>query len=177
MQRSIPFPQRHRSHGFAVTTRPRLGLAIFAALLLPLLLACSPEPDSPEARIRALLDRAELGAEEKNVDVMMELVSLDYKDTTGRRKHNIHGILAFYFLRNQSIHLLTRVQEITFPEPEQSEVTVLVAMAGRPIESAADLVGIRSSLYRFDFALKDEGDGDWKVYGAEWKPAQREDFF
>jgi hypothetical protein len=175
MHQLIPFSERLRSHGFGATKRAQLAIA--AVALLPLLLACSAEPDSPEARVRALLDRAEVAAEEKNVDAMMELVSLDYKDTTGRRKHNIHGILAFYFLRNKSIHLLTRIQEITFPEPERSEVTVLVAMAGRPIESAADLIGVRSSLYRFDFALKDEGDEDWKVYGAEWKPAQREDFF
>jgi hypothetical protein len=177
MQHSTLSFRRHGSSRLGAATRSRFGLGLCLVALFPLVLSCSAEPDSPEARIRALLERAELGAEEKDVDAMMELVSIDYKDAAGRRKHNIHGLLAFYFLRNQSIHLLTRVQEITFPEPEQSEVTVLVAMAGRPIESASDLIGIRSSLYRFDFALTDEGDGEWKVHGAEWKPAQREDFF
>jgi hypothetical protein len=159
-----------------MSLRRNAALPLLAALVCALLLSCESEPDSPEAHIRALLERAEAAAEDRDAATLIELVSMDYTDAHGRDRKNVHGILGFYFLRNEAIHLLTRVQRITFPELDRAEATVLVAMAGRRIESVEELAGLRADLYRFDFQLTDEGVDDWKVNRADWKPAKTGDF-
>ncbi|MFQ5829689.1 MAG: hypothetical protein ACE5JD_11125 [Candidatus Methylomirabilia bacterium] len=140
------------------------------------LLACSSEPDSPEGQVRALLDRAEVAAEKKDLGALKPLISDHYTDGLGQNKRGILGILAYHFLRNKSIHLLTRVQSVTLPEPDQAEATVFVAMAGRPIPAVEELAGLRADLYRFDFALAQEGENNWKVIRAVWRPAEIGDF-
>ena len=57
---------RHRS-------RPWL-IVCLAALTLP---ACSGEPDSPEAQVRDLLRRAELAAEDRDSEELLNFVSDD----------------------------------------------------------------------------------------------------
>ncbi len=138
-------------------------LALLAAAWLP---ACGAKPDSPEAQVRALLQRAEAAAEEKRVKALKKLVSESYSDDRGQDRQAIAGLLTYYFLRNESIHLLTRVRSIEFPEPARSRATVFVAMAGTPIPGIDELVRIRADLYRFDFSLSDEGSAECRVTRA-----------
>jgi hypothetical protein len=148
-------------------------LTILAAAWLP---ACAAEPDSPEAQIRALLQQAEAAAEEKNVGALKQLLSESYSDDHGQDRQAVAGLLTFTFLRNQSVHLLTRVRSIEFPEPAQARTTVFVAMAGTPIPGIDELPRVRADLYRFDFSLGDEGSGDWRVTRAAWRRASADDF-
>ena len=151
----------------------------FAILLLCTLvttLSCSSKSDSPEDMVREILKRAEIAAEEKDVGVFRDIVSASYTDKTKHDKKAIIGILRYYFLRNRSIHLFTRITTVEFPHPEKAEVTMFLAMAGRPIAHADELLLIRADLYRFDIAFADEGDNDWKVIGAVWRRAERDDF-
>jgi hypothetical protein len=135
-------------------------LAMLAAASLP---ACAAEPDSPEAQVRALLQRAEAAAEEKDVGALKQMVSESYSDDRGQDRQAIAGLLTFYFLRNQSIYLLTRVGKIEFPEPTRARTTVLVAMAGTPIPDIEELARIRADL-------------DWRVTRAAWRRARADDF-
>ncbi len=158
----------------------KIQLPVRLALLLSLsfvaILACSSKSDSPEDMVREILKRAEIAAEEKDVGVFRDIVSASYTDKTKHDKKAIIGILRYYFLRNRSIHLFTRITTVEFPNPEKAEVTMFVAMAGRPITNAEELLLIRADLYRFDIAFADEGDNDWKVIRAGWRRAERKDF-
>jgi len=154
--------------------RPALLLVLVILLAAPL--ACSRKPESPETRLRALVSQAEVAAEAKDLGALKPLISPSYGDRLGQNRQAIMRLLAYYFLHNESIHLLTRVHEISFPEPKRAELTVLVAMAGRPIPRVEDLAGMRADLYRFDLVAADEGTGDWKVVRAAWRPAELTDF-
>jgi hypothetical protein len=138
--------------------------------------ACSPEPESPEARIRALLDQMEVAAEQKDLGPLKAMVSEQYSDERGNDRQAVLGLLTYHFLRNQSIHLLTRVRAIEFPEPGRATVSVYVAMAGRPIPDADALTRLRADLYRFEFRLAEGGESGWLVTGAAWRPAETADF-
>ena len=152
--------------------RSRALLAAFAAQALA---ACPAQPDSPEAQLRALFELAEATAEEKDAGALKDLVSERYADDEGHDRQAIAGLLAFHFLRHQTIHLLTRVHAIAFPEPTRAEATIFVAMGGTPILVVDDLARVRADLYRFDFDLADEGSGDWRVTRAAWRRATRDD--
>ena len=144
--------------------------------LLCALLACGSDPGPPEAQLRAVLEAAEVAAEAKNVKGLKDSISAHYRDPGGRDKRALAGLLTFTFLRHASIHLLTRIDAISIPEPGRALATVYAAMAGGPIPGAGALTGMRADLYRFDFAFSEEQPTRWRLVSAEWRPAHPEDF-
>lgn len=143
-------------------------LAVLAVLLTA---GCGGEPESPEAQVRALVARAVAAAESKDVGTLRAMVSDRYSDPHGQDKRAVEALLRLHFLRNESVHLYTRVQSVTLPQPDRAQASVLVAMAGVPITSEVELPALRADLHRFDidFALE---DGSWRVERAEWSRAE-----
>lgn len=157
-------------------TRPaRRGaiVALLAALLL--CAACSSPRTSQEEQVRALIRNAAAAAERKDLGALRELVSERYADDQGQNKRGVEGLLRLQFLRNQSVHLYTRIQSVTLPMPDRARAAVLVAMAGVPIASEADLPALRADLHRFELDLQRE-DGAWRVARATWYRAELADF-
>ncbi len=126
--------------------------------------------------MRATLARAEQAAAAKDLAALRNLIGERYRDRDGRDRRAIEQILRVYFLRHGSIHLLTRVQSLTFPAPGQAEVVVLVAMAGTPIAPGADLRGLAADLHRFELTLVRERD-TWRAVRAEWRRAEPGELF
>lgn len=124
----------------------------------------------------ALLERAETAAEERDVAALREMISERYTDEQGRDEDALKALLAFHFLRNESVHLLWRSGEVTLPGAGLAEVTVFVAMAGRPIPAPEALAGMRADLFRFDFRFEEEMGSEWRLVRADWRRAGREDF-
>ena len=153
---------------------PRRRMAALA--LVSAALACGSDPGPPEAQVRALLEAAEVAAEAKDVKALKGSISEAYGDRGGRDKRALAGLLAFTFLRHESIHLLTRIDRIAIPVPGRAVATVYAAMAGGPIPGAGALAGMRADLYRFDFAFAEEEPTRWMLVHAEWRPAQADDF-
>jgi hypothetical protein len=139
-----------------------------------LLLAACGSPDTPEAAIGRVLGELEAAAEARDVGAMKPHLSESYRDSEGNDRRAVLGLATAHFLRNQSIHLLTRVTELEVTAGTARTV-VLVALAGTPIHDPSALLGVRADLYRFDVRLRDE-DGHWRVTSAEWQPASAADF-
>jgi hypothetical protein len=149
---------------------------VAAALGLAVALACSSSSDTPESRVRAVLAALEDGARERDAGAMKAHVSGAYADAQGNDEHAIAALVTLHLMRNRSVHLLTRVTSVTLPEPGHARVEALVAMAGTPIPTAAELASVRADLYRFELELRQEPDGEWRVTSADWRPASVGDF-
>ena len=145
-----------------------------AAASFALVLACS-EAETPEQRVRAVLAALEESAQQRDAGAMKEHISDVYSDENGNDKRTVTQLVAFHLLQNQSVHLLTRVQSLEIPAPTEAQASVLVAMAGAPIDGPDALLALRADLYRFDLSFREE-DGDWRIRSAEWRPAAVEDF-
>lgn len=154
--------------------RRRTFVYLTAVLSAVSLAACTPG-DTPEQRLRALIDGAEEAVENREGARLRGYISERYSDEQGRDRRTIDGILRLYVLRHDAIHLYTRVGNIRFPEPAQAEAVVYVAMAGRPITSAAEVAAFRANLYRFELGFADE-DGEWRLVRAAWRRAELGDF-
>jgi hypothetical protein len=139
------------------------NLALAAVLLLA---GCGPT-GTPEDEIRALVDAAELAAEERDAADLRDLVADDYRDPGGRTAGDIRGILQGYLIAHQSIRLITRIDSIELEGTELARLRVTVGMLGREAESDSnwDLAG---DVYRFDLRLAREDDG-WRVIRAGWQ--------
>jgi len=148
----------------------------WGAGLLMLAAACRSAPASPEAQVRAVIATAERAAEEKDVQTLKRLVADGYRDDEGNQKADLIRLLAYHLLRNESIHLLTRVRTVEFPAVERATATVFVAMAGREIPAADLLAQLRADLYRFDLDIVSAGQGAWTLVRARWRPAVIADF-
>ncbi len=138
------------------------------ALALVLLGAgCGPS-GTPEDEIRALVEAAELAAEERDAADLRDLIADDYRDAGGRTAADIRGILHGYLIAHQSIRLITRVDSIELEGTELARLQATVGMLGREADSDSgwDLAG---DVYRFDLRLA-RGDGDeWRVIRAGWQ--------
>ena len=145
----------------------------FAAILL--LLAGCGEPDSPEKRIRQLIADGETAVEARSVGDVRTLISENYLDSKKRTRRDLTRLLAGYFLRHKSIHLLVQVNEILVEEPDRARSVVYVAMAGRPLDDVSQLSLVRADLYRFELELS-EVEGEWRVTGGAWRKASGRDF-
>lgn len=139
------------------------------------LVACGDEPDSPEARVKAYLARGEVAAEARDLQGLRAMISPAYRDDLGRDRRAVVRLLAGYFLRHRSIHLLTRVEHVAFAEETRAQVVVYVAMAARPMTDAHALLSLRADLYRFELALVEQA-GEWQLTSVTWRPAEQADF-
>ena len=132
---------------------------------LALLAACS-DPASPEQQVRAVIESMEAAVEARDVGALMEHISPNYRDGQGQDRAEASRYARGYFIANQSVHLLTRVESLKFPSPDEARVKLQVGMAGRSGEPGA--ASLSANLYDFDLALIREGD-EWKLSYADWR--------
>jgi len=144
-------------------------------LIGTLVLAACSKPDTPETKVRAAIATAVAAAEKKDIGPLKGMVSDKYTDAQGQDKRAVESVLRFYFLRNQSIHLLTRTSSVTFPQKDRALAVVYVGMAAQPVASVDELERLRADLFRFEITFVDEG-GEWRAIGAEWRRAEFVDF-
>ena len=141
-----------------------------------LLVACGKKSDSPEQQVRALFHEIEAAAEARDIAQLRAFVADEYTDDQGRDKRTIEGLLRFYLLRHQSVHVFTQVKTLDFPEPFRAQAVVLVATAGTPIGDVAELQSLQADLHRFEMEVVRQGRGDWKLTRVEWRRAELVDF-
>lgn len=133
-------------------------------------LAGCGDANSPEQQVRDVIGKMEVAAEARDVSELTEHLSEDYRDANGLSPEEAARYVRGYFIANQSVHLLTRVEEIEFPAGGEARAKVLVGMVGRETDAAShlDLGDLAADLYEFKIALRREGD-EWKVSFAQWQ--------
>ena len=150
-----------------------LANSLLTALIVLLLAGCSDEI-TPDSLLRQAIDQAQESAEARDLGEFMAVISDDYEDEGNRRWKDIRALAQLQFIRNPKIHTLKRITRLDLIDDDTAEVTVLVALAGRPIDDASALSGLRAELMQFelDFKLKQ----DWQIVRASWQRAEITDF-
>ena len=154
----------------------RFRASLVCLLLVALAPACSDDATTPEDRVRGVLAALEEGARNRDAAAMKEHVSDGYRDARGNDKRAVSALATFHFLQNRSVHLLARVRSVAIDPAGEAHARVVVALAGTPISGPEALPGLRASVYRFDFRLREEDDEAWRVTSADWEPGSLLDF-
>ena len=134
------------------------------SLTILFLSACGGEDASdPEAELRAWVARGETATEEKDRGDLLDLISESYADSRGNDRDGLGDILRVYFFRQDSIALLTSIDEITFYDDTAAQVLLTVGMAG----TNSGALGFRADAYQFELELQKPED-EWTLIGARW---------
>lgn len=134
---------------------------------IALLAACS-DRDSPEQQVRAVIEQMEQAAENRDVGELASHLSEGYRDANGLGAEEAARYARGYFIANQSIHLLTRIDELSFPTEGEARAQVLVGMLGRDA-AASNQWDLAAEVHTFKIALRREDD-EWKVSFLEVMP-------
>ena len=148
-------------------------LSVILALML--LTACG-KGNSPEEQIRTFVKAGEKAVEARELGSVRKLISDQYLDQGQRTKRDIVALMARYLYVNKNIHLLTRIDQLDFPDLDRAQFHLYVAMTGQNVSDLDSLLNMQADLYRFDIELVLE-EKEWKLYNADWRPAKSTDFF
>lgn len=137
--------------------------AIFITILCAALCACSQSAHDPEAALREWLASAETAVEEKDRGDLMALISASYMDSRGNDRDQVNDVLRLYFLRQDSISLITGIDEVSLIGETAALMRLTVGMAG----TSNRALGISADAYRFELELESHDD-EWLLIGARW---------
>ncbi len=140
---------------------PRM-LAVVAVCLF-MASACSKPQSEPEEQVRQLLAAAQDLIEAKQRSELLSMVSEAYSDADGNDRYGIGNLLRVYFLRQNSIKLITSIDDIRLFGDTAAEVDLTAGLAG----SNDRALGFSASAYQFEFEFVKEG-ADWMLVSARW---------
>jgi len=138
-----------------------------AIVVTTLAVAACGRATTPEQEISAVIAAAEEAAEARSVSGVSAFLSPAFVDDDGRSRDELERYLRGFFVAHQSIHLLTRIDEIVVSADDVASVRVGVPMLGRDAERAAAW-NLAADYYEFDLNLQ-RIDGDWRVVHAAWQ--------
>lgn len=142
---------------------------MLATLLCGGLMACSDPPTPPEEAIRAWVAEGQRLAQDKDRNGLMDMISPAYTDSRGNERDDIENMFRVYFFRQNSIKLLTSIEEIRVFGEDAAELELTVGMA-----AANDgTFGFSADAYNFEMELILDGD-DWLLVSGRWGEVGRD---
>jgi hypothetical protein len=159
------------------------GSRLGAALVLLAVAACGTA--DPTAAIRDRLAAAEKAAEARDTGFFRDLLAESYRDDRGNDRAASIQLLRGFFLANQKVEIVSRIDEIKLEGDRQGRRDCRASQEQCPADAAravvhaglvgqragaAALGGLHGDLYRFELELVNES-GDWRIIGARWQRA------
>lgn len=138
-------------------------LSAVALITLNSLSACGDVTLAPEQQLRAWVEQGQIAAESKQRGRLLDMVSPAYVDARGYDRDDIGSLLRAYFLRQNSISLMTSIKDVRVFADSAAEIDMTIGLAGRN-DSA---LGFSATAYHFAFELQREDD-DWLLISAQW---------
>jgi len=136
---------------------------IAAGLICLLASACGGPDEGPEEAIRAWVRDGHQATEAKDRRALVDMISPAYADARGRSRDDIGNMMRFYFLRQNKVALITRIDELEVLGGSAAKLVLQVGMAG----ANDNVVGFSADAYRFEMELERDG-GDWLLIAARW---------
>jgi hypothetical protein len=146
----------------------RMKMLLPAASLVAALAAGCDRTD-PEVEIRALLAAAEEAAESRDAGFFANIVAESYRDAHGNDRAELIRMVRGYFIANQRIEIVSRVEELVLEGADAASVVLHAGMLGRRT-GAELLANVDAELYRLELELVNDGEA-WRIIGADWNRA------
>ena len=126
------------------------------------LAACGGPDIGPEAALRAWVQQGHELAEAKDRRGLVDMIAPAYTDARGNTRDDIGNLFRIYFLRTNSVALITKVEEVSVFGDSAGEVVLTVGMAG----THDGTFGFSAEAFRFEMEF--ELDDEWLLTSARW---------
>lgn len=136
---------------------------ITACMLCVLLTACGGPSGGPEEALRQWIAESEAAAEDLDRRGLLSMVSENYADARGNDRQALGKILRLYFLRQKSVALVVKIDELTIVDETAAEILVTAAGVGTTTRA----LGVNADAYQFSLELEKDDD-EWFLIGARW---------
>lgn len=136
---------------------------LVAGLMCLWLAGCGGPSEGPEAALRAWVAQGQELAEDKNRRGLVNMISPDYVDARGNSRDDISDLFRIYFLRTQTVALITKIDELNIFGDDAGEVLLTVGMAG----TNEGTFGFSADAYKFEMEFERDGN-DWLLTSARW---------
>ena len=127
------------------------------------LLACGGPAEGPETALRTWVQQGHDLAEAKDRPGLIDMISPAYTDARGNSRDGIGDLFRIYFLRTQSVALITNIEELNVYGDSAGEVLLSVGMAG----THDGTFGFSADAYRFEMEFERDDD-EWLLMSARW---------
>lgn len=141
---------------------------VLLAVLATFVAGCG-ESQTPDAKVRAVIEQGEHAAEARDLSGIMDLVAPSYRDGQGGGRDELKQYLRGYLVAHQAIHLLARVESVEFPYRDMAKVSLTLGTLGRDA-AAATAFDLAADVYDVELELALDGS-EWRVTRASWRPA------
>lgn len=135
-------------------------LAVGAACMA--VAACGGPEEGPEQAIVSWVDKGHELAEARDRRGLVDMISPQYSDARGNSRDDIEKLFRLYFLRQQKVALITRIEELTIHGDSAAELVLAVGMAGKN----EGTFSFSADAYRFEMEF--ELDDEWLLTSARW---------
>jgi hypothetical protein len=133
-----------------------------------MLSACGGPAAGPEEALRQWIADAEAAAEDLDRRRLVSMVSENYADARGHDRDAVDRLLSLYFLRQKSVVLVMKIDELSVIDETAAEVLVTAAGVGTTTRT----LGVNADAYQFSLELEKDND-EWMLIGARWgEPGQ-----
>ena len=128
-----------------------------------LLAACGGPSTGPEEALRQWVADAEAAAEDLDRRGLVAMVSDNYADGRGNDRAAVEKLLRFYFLRQKSVALVTKIDKLNVTDQTAAEILITAAGVG----TTTLMLGVNADAYQFALELE-KNDDEWMLIGARW---------
>ena len=140
-----------------------LARYLMAAFLCAGLAACGGPAPGPEQAIRAWVSQGEELAEAKDRRALVDMISASYTDARGNDRDDIGNMFRVYFLRQNKVALITKIEELNVYGDSAAQLVLTVGMAG----TSEGTLGFSADAYRFEMEFELEDD-EWLLTSGRW---------
>lgn len=125
--------------------------------------------ETEEEKIKNLIAGIQKAAGEKDTRTVLGYLSKTYHDPQGNNYDGIKGLLLFYFMRHQQVHVYVPNLDISIENnAAKSSFQAVLTGAGEDAEAAKRLLPESLGVYDFSVFLQKES-GEWKITSAKWE--------
>ncbi len=142
---------------------------ITVGMICALLAACGGPMAGPEEALRQWVADAEAAAEDLDRRGLVAMVSENYADARGNNRDAVNNLLRLYFLRQKSVVLVMKIDELTVIDETAAQILVTAAGVGTTTRA----LGVNADSYQFSLELE-KSDDEWMLIGARWGEPGRE---
>ncbi len=132
--------------------------------------------DSPEERIRRMVEEMANAAEERDVGGILEHVSQKFRGEEGMGKEELRGFIAGQVLRGEWVQVMPMNTEVKLTSEDSAEFSGKFVLARSEGDVREQVRAGAVSAYLIEGKLQRE-DGEWRFVSAKHRPVDATELF